>query len=83
MGHARARAPRPELHKRKMAGIMRLDSRGRAPDDEASIKSATQRFDVGIVFKLNLGNKGLQAIHGLGNCINLTELNVSDNALTK
>lgn len=65
-----------------MAVLAKLDSKGRQ-DAEAVIKALTQRFDVEIVFKLSLAGRQLQAIQGLGNAINLTDLDVSCNNLTR
>eukprot|EP00198_Chlamydomonas_reinhardtii_P003907 XP_001693243.1 predicted protein [Chlamydomonas reinhardtii] len=44
---------------------------------------ATQRFDVEIVFKFTWVNKGLTRMSGLERCINLVELNLSNNQITK
>ncbi|MEW5301793.1 MAG: hypothetical protein WDW36_004631 [Sanguina aurantia] len=50
--------------------------------DDQTIKIATQRFDVDIVFKLQLSGRGLSCISGLKGCINLLELNLSGNTIT-
>ncbi|PNW85548.1 hypothetical protein CHLRE_03g191800v5 [Chlamydomonas reinhardtii] len=50
---------------------------------EEVIKGATQRFDVEIVFKFTWVNKGLTRMSGLERCINLVELNLSNNQITK
>ncbi|GLC38051.1 Leucine-rich repeat-containing protein 56 [Pleodorina starrii] len=47
------------------------------------IRSATQRFDIEIVFKLSWVNKGLTRMSGLDKCINLVELNLTGNQITK
>ncbi|PNH09404.1 Protein phosphatase 1 regulatory subunit 7 [Tetrabaena socialis] len=50
---------------------------------EEGIKSASQRFDLEIVFKLTWTHKGLTRITGLDKCINLVELNLTGNQITK
>ncbi|KAG2448151.1 hypothetical protein HYH02_006736 [Chlamydomonas schloesseri] len=50
---------------------------------EEAIKGATQRFDVEIVFKFTWVNKGLTRMSGLERCINLVELNLSNNQIAK
>ncbi|GAX82165.1 hypothetical protein CEUSTIGMA_g9593.t1 [Chlamydomonas eustigma] len=50
---------------------------------EESIKSISQRFDLEIVFRLSLASKKLNGIACLEPCINLTDLDLSDNDITK
>lgn len=51
---------------------------------EDVIKSTTQRFDLEIVFKLNLSGRGLSRMLGpWERCVNLTELNLSGNQIAR
>ncbi|GLI69173.1 hypothetical protein VaNZ11_013742 [Volvox africanus] len=61
--------------------LARTNSLTGLTDDD--IKSATQRFDLEIVFKFSWINKGLLRISGLDRCINLVELNLTGNQITK
>ncbi|KAG2487942.1 hypothetical protein HYH03_013521 [Edaphochlamys debaryana] len=50
---------------------------------EDLIKSATQRFDLEIVFKLTWTHKGLAKLGGLERCTSLVELNLTGNQITR
>mmetsp|Transcript_713 Transcript_713/g.1940 ORF Transcript_713/g.1940 Transcript_713/m.1940 type:complete len:88 (-) Transcript_713:296-559(-) len=85
MSHAGRHEPLPLSGRRESVGLGARPSSsdpasGRTED---SIKAIARRFDVGIVFKLSLASKGLEAIACLENCVRLVELNLSCNAITK
>ncbi|GIL73325.1 hypothetical protein Vretifemale_3523 [Volvox reticuliferus] len=61
--------------------LARTNSLTGLTDDD--IKSATQRFDLEIVFKFSWINKGILRISGLEKCINLVELNLTGNQISK
>ncbi|GFR40522.1 hypothetical protein Agub_g1091 [Astrephomene gubernaculifera] len=50
---------------------------------DENVKSASQRFDVEIVFKLTWANKGLTRLAGLEKCANIVELNLAGNQISK
>ncbi len=62
--------------------LARLDSKTQ-PRLEDDIKASTQRFDVAIVFKLSLANRALSAVPSLAACVNLQDLNLCKNGITK
>lgn len=64
-----------------MASLVRLDSKTR--NQEQEIKAQAQRFDVEIVFKLSFAGQKLTAVPTLSACINLLDLDLSSNAITR
>mmetsp|Transcript_15032 Transcript_15032/g.26131 ORF Transcript_15032/g.26131 Transcript_15032/m.26131 type:complete len:268 (+) Transcript_15032:56-859(+) len=68
-----------------MAVLARLNSKSQQGTTDEDIRTATQRFDLEIVRILNLAGRGLSSVagSGLNSCVNLTDLNLSDNTISK